>query len=72
MDSSWRKVSVHLDFNSFSLFLIFSAYCGGLHIASLRACIVMARIMDDNDSAEEYDVWLQLAKKSYSDKLWNG
>jgi hypothetical protein len=32
----------------------------------------MAQLMDDKDSAEEYEVWLQLAKKSYSDKLWNG
>ncbi|CAF1547381.1 unnamed protein product, partial [Adineta ricciae] len=49
-----------------------SAYCGGLHIAALRACIEMARIMNDTSAAEEYEVWLNLAKKSYSEKLWNG
>lgn len=32
----------------------------------------MARIMGDTDAADEYAVWLKLAKKSYSEKLWNG
>jgi uncharacterized protein (DUF608 family) len=32
----------------------------------------MARIMNDTQAADEYEVWLELAKKSYSDKLWNG
>ncbi len=49
-----------------------SAYCGGLHIAALRACVEMARIMNDTQAVDEYEVWLQLAKKSYSEKLWNG
>ncbi|CAF2719013.1 unnamed protein product [Rotaria sp. Silwood2] len=49
-----------------------SAYCGNLHIAALRACVEMARMLKDTDALEEYDVWLKLAKKSYSDKLWNG
>jgi uncharacterized protein (DUF608 family) len=52
--------------------LIFSAYCGGLHVAALRACVEMARIMNDSDAIEEYETWLTLAKKSYSEKLWNG
>jgi uncharacterized protein (DUF608 family) len=50
----------------------FSAYCGGLHIAALRACVEMARIMNDTQAVDEYQVWLNLAKKSYSEKLWNG
>lgn len=52
--------------------LFSSAYCGGLHIAALRACVEMARIMNDEKLVDEYDVWLKLAKKSYSEKLWNG
>ena len=32
----------------------------------------MARIMDDKNALDEYEPWLKLAKKSYSDKLWNG
>jgi len=52
--------------------LICSAYCGGLHIAALRACVEMARIMNDQNAVDEYEVWLELAKKSYSEKLWNG
>jgi uncharacterized protein (DUF608 family) len=34
--------------------LFFSAYCGGLHIAALRACIEMAKIMNDKDAEDEY------------------
>ncbi|CAF4096168.1 unnamed protein product, partial [Rotaria magnacalcarata] len=49
-----------------------SAYCGGLQIAALRSCIEMAQIMNDKDLVNEYDEWLQLAKNSYSEKLWNG
>jgi non-lysosomal glucosylceramidase len=32
----------------------------------------MARLMDDRNALDEYEPWLALAKKSYSDKLWNG
>jgi uncharacterized protein (DUF608 family) len=32
----------------------------------------MARIMNDTEAADEYEAWLTLAKKSYSEKLWNG
>ena len=32
----------------------------------------MARLMNDAAAIAEYDNWLTLAKKSYSDKLWNG
>ncbi|CAF0984068.1 unnamed protein product [Adineta steineri] len=49
-----------------------SAYCGGLHIAALRACVEMARILNDENALNEYEPWLELAKKSYSEKLWNG
>ncbi|CAF0909888.1 unnamed protein product [Adineta ricciae] len=49
-----------------------SAYCGGLHVAALRACVEMARIMGDTNAINEYEAWLSLAKKSYSEKLWNG
>jgi len=56
----------------FLYYLIFSAYCGGLHIAALRACIEMARIVNDTNAIEEYELWIEKAKKSYSEKLWNG
>lgn len=52
--------------------VVSSAYCGGLHIAALRACLEMARIMNDENLINEYEVWLNLAKKSYDEKLWNG
>ncbi len=32
----------------------------------------MARVMDDKNALDEYEVWLKLAKQSYSEKLWNG
>jgi non-lysosomal glucosylceramidase len=32
----------------------------------------MARILNDKNALEEYEPWLLLAKKSYSEKLWNG
>ncbi|CAF1387897.1 unnamed protein product, partial [Didymodactylos carnosus] len=49
-----------------------SAYCGGLHIAALRAAFEMACIMNDQNAANEYEAWLSKAKQSYNDKLWNG
>ncbi|CAF4494167.1 unnamed protein product [Rotaria socialis] len=49
-----------------------SAYCGNLNVAALRACIEMARLMDDRNALQDYDTWLKLAKTSYSNKLWNG
>jgi hypothetical protein len=58
--------------NNHLIFFFFSAYCGGLNIAALRACVQLAIIMNDTKAADEYGVWLQLAKKSYSEKLWNG
>jgi len=70
MDSIWCKVNPNLIY--FYYDFIFSAYCGGLHIAALRACVEMARILNDTNALEEYESWLLLAKKSYSDKLWNG
>jgi uncharacterized protein (DUF608 family) len=32
----------------------------------------MSKIMNDQNAADEYEVWLNLAKKSYTEKLWNG
>lgn len=66
-----RHVSISLPIRM-TLHCHFSAYCGGLHVASLRACIEMARIIGDQDAEREYDQWLVKAKKSYSEKLWNG
>jgi non-lysosomal glucosylceramidase len=71
MDSIWCKVNLIFIY-LFIYYWIFSAYCGGLHIAALRVCVEMARILNDKNALEEYEAWLILAKKSYSDKLWNG
>ena len=72
MDCGWSEVRAVSERSSRPRLPRFSAYCGGLHIAALRACVEMARIMGDTDAFDEYDVWLKLAKKSYSEKLWNG
>mgnify|MGYP002474148878 FL=1 len=32
----------------------------------------MARVVKDDKAIDEYQSWLTQAKKSYSDKLWNG
>ena len=74
MDSHWSKVSFNLKklLLNHKHYLFFSAYCGGLQVAALRSCIEMAQIMNDKDLVKEYDEWLQVAKKSYSEKLWNG
>lgn len=41
-------------------------------MAALRACLEMARIVNDTSAIEEYGTWLPKAKKAYSEKLWNG
>lgn len=41
-------------------------------MAALRACLEMARIVNDTNAIEEYETWLSIAKKAYSEKLWNG
>jgi non-lysosomal glucosylceramidase len=73
---AWTVVGARYCFDTcdfrLSMVVASSAYCGGLHIAALRACLEMARLMNDEASVNEYDAWLQLAKKSYGEKLWNG
>lgn len=32
----------------------------------------MARVVNDEKARDEYQVWLNQAKQSFSEKLWNG
>ena len=49
-----------------------SAYCGGLHVASLKVICEIAKLLNDKDTLENYSSILEKAKKSYDSKLWNG
>lgn len=49
-----------------------SAYCGGLHVATLQVVCEIAKIMEDNETFEKYNEILKQAKNSYNQKLWNG
>ncbi len=49
-----------------------SAYCGGLHVATLTAVCEIAKLMGDTESLEKYSGILMQAKSSYDTKLWNG
>ena len=49
-----------------------SAYCGGLHLATLKCVCQIAEILGDKEAFEEYSNILRQAKNSYNAKLWNG
>jgi non-lysosomal glucosylceramidase len=49
-----------------------SAYCGGLWLAALRASEETARVLGENQAAEDYHALFLKAQKTYIDKLWNG
>lgn len=49
-----------------------SAYCGGLHIATLKTVCEIAKLMKDDEIFKKYDKILGQAKESYNKKLWNG
>ena len=49
-----------------------SAYCGGLHVATLRCVVEMARALDDTEAQLKYEAIFERAQKAYNDKLWNG
>ena len=49
-----------------------SAYCGGLHIATLRCVSKMAEILGDQEKAKAYEELFIKAKNAYDTKLWNG
>lgn len=50
----------------------FSAYCGCLWLAALRAALVMAREVGDSACAHRYAETLSRAREAYITKLWNG
>lgn len=52
------------------IYVLFSAYCGSLWLASLHAMIEMAGAL--NESAEPYSALLEKGKVSFDEKLWNG
>ena len=49
-----------------------SAYCGGLHVATLKVVCEIAQILEDKDSLDKYSPIFEKAKRSYDSKLWNG
>ena len=49
-----------------------SAYCGGLHVATLKCVCEIAKLLDDQEAFSKYDAILTQAKNSYETKLWNG
>ncbi len=49
-----------------------SAYCGGLHVATLKVVCEIAKILNDNETLDKYASILHRAKEAYNEKLWNG
>lgn len=49
-----------------------SAYCGGLHVATLKVACAISEILEDNESLQTYSQILARAKQAYDSKLWNG
>jgi uncharacterized protein (DUF608 family) len=51
-------------------YMVFSAYCGSLWLASLHAMVEMAGAL--NEPADSYRALLEKGKVSFDEKLWNG
>lgn len=49
-----------------------SAYCGGLHVATLQIVCEIAKLLDDSETLTTYSEIFKKAKESYDTKLWNG
>lgn len=49
-----------------------SAYCGGLHVASLEIVCKIAQLLNDVEVYNMYSSILNKAKHAYDSKLWNG
>lgn len=49
-----------------------SAYISCLWLASLRSAVTLAKVMKDNQRAEEWDSIRIKGLKSFEEKLWNG
>ena len=56
----------------FQSFLVISAYCGGLWLASLRVMQEIAVVLEFPDEAKRYAKILSNGKKAYHSLLWNG
>lgn len=56
------------------LYLIecFSAYCGGLWLASLQTAKKIAEVLGCEDEMDSYAKILEKAKEAYNRKLWTG
>lgn len=50
----------------------FSAYCGGLWLASLFAMTKIAERLDKQEDQKTFNDLLQKGKQSFEEKLWNG
>jgi non-lysosomal glucosylceramidase len=49
-----------------------SAYCGGLHVATLKCVCEIAKKFNDTQTFQKYDQLFKKANDSYNKKLWNG
>ncbi len=49
-----------------------SAYCSGLHVATLKCVVEMAKVMDEKELVTRYNKAYERAKLAYDQKLWNG
>uniref|UniRef100_A0AC34RD61 Glucosylceramidase n=1 Tax=Panagrolaimus sp. JU765 TaxID=591449 RepID=A0AC34RD61_9BILA len=56
---AWRMIGV-------------SSYCGSLWLASLRVAVEMAKDVGDDEHFKKYMEILEMAKKVFDEKLWNG
>lgn len=57
---------------SLCLFLLCSAYCGGLWLASLCVMCKMARLMDNEETYKRYRDILDRGSAAFDKLLWNG
>lgn len=52
--------------------VFYSAYCGGLWVASISVVAAMARILGYEEDEREFSKMLERARSAFEDKLWNG
>lgn len=75
MDDGRSKVTSHACILGASILhnyiYTYSAYCGGLWLASLYCMSVMANVLDFPDECIKYTEILEKGKASFEDKLWN-
>ncbi len=50
----------------------FSAYCGGMWVAAVKAFVEMAEVLGCSEDKEKWTNILDKAKENFEKKLWNG